>query len=92
MIFDVDLPRTVGVRRAPQLDAAAEAHMSERGCIARFCAPCRVEREAQGTDAASSHRRATSANGFGDFCQDKSHPPKAEAFDVVVDVDVDVEA
>ena len=37
---------------------------------------------AQGTDAASSHRRATSANGFGHFCQDKSDPPKAEAFDV----------
>ena len=62
--------------------------MSERGRTARVCAPCRVDRGAQGTDAASSHRRATSANGFGDFCQDKSHPPQAEAVDPAVAVAV----
>ena len=36
-----------------------------------------VGRDAQGT----AQRQPFGADGFGDFCRNKSHPPKAEAFD-----------
>ncbi len=37
-----------------------------------------VGRDAQGT----AQRQPFGAHGFGDFCRNKSHPPKAEAFDL----------
>ena len=58
---------------AGQRSACPSAWMREFG-------PARAMPVAQGIGA--QRRRASGANGFADFCRNKSRPPKAEAFDL----------
>jgi hypothetical protein len=61
--------------RAPEAKAGARP-----ACLSTWMCefgPARRPREAQGTDAASSHRRVSGANGFGYFCQNKSDTREA---------------
>ena len=57
---------------AGQRSACSSAWMREFG-------PARAMPDAQGIGA--QRRRASGANGFADFCHNKSRPPKAEVFD-----------
>ena len=52
-----------------------EAPMLVRNEVERVWASSPSRRGAQGTDAASSHRRVSGADGFGYFCRNKSDPP-----------------